>query len=275
MSSEQHIFHRGQWKGKDDEPGNTFPNSFETFGLSSGAVEADVTLLADGETLAMGHIGDFKGRVASLERVTPQDFDVLTVAHEGREANAAPLFKEYLLGCFDRGITCYFEIKGETSESTLRIGEKIAETVASMIHEGAFQVDGKDQSILLQKLVRFHSISPEAVAATQAALARLGLELPVGLAWLSNPEFAKSNPLAVSALSGYHEGDSWEVAGLKKVQEVGGRFIFFIEPDQVTADLVEAAHAQGTELYVYVNPSKNSEALRKKLFDLKVDKLLY
>lgn len=269
MSESESIIHRGQWEGQE------LPNSFETFRLYGGGVEADVMLLNDGKTLVITHPADFGlTKEASIESMTPEEFDDLKAKSSKQRGGAAPLFKEYLAGCYDRGVSAFFEIKGSTPEMAGKTARRVVETIKEMREEGAFVVEGTEHPEFIERM-GIHSFSPDAIVEAKRALEETGLKLQLGFTWLSNAERARANPIAAKALKYYHEGDKWERAGLRAAQDLGCDYIFFVEPSKITADLVREAHDGGLQLYVYLRPDENIEERRESLVELGVDKLLY
>ena len=265
---EQHIIHRGQWEGQ------SLPNSFESFKLYKTSLEGDVMLLNDGKTLAVAHPGDFTATDKSFEAMSPTDFGKLKVKKGEQQGGAAPFFTEYLAGCYDRGISATFEIKGSTPEMTAKAARRTVETIKEMQTEGSFKVQGKEDSKFLEE-IGIHSFSPDAIVEARRTLAETGLSLRIGFTWLSSYEHAKNNSIAALALRYYEQGKNWEQAGIKAAKELGCNFVFFVEPNKMTAALVQAAHVAGLELYMYIRPNENTPELRNALLQLKVDKLLY
>lgn len=268
MTEGEPIMHRGQWEGQG------FPNSFETFRLYGGGVEADVMLLNDGKTLAVAHPADLGLKDAMVESMSPEEFGDIKVKSGEQYGGVAPLFKEYLAGCYDRGVSAFFEIKGSAPEMAVKVARRVVETVKEMREEDAFMVDGKEHPEFLERM-SIHSFSPDAIAEAKRALEETGLKLQLGFTWLSSAEYARSNPIAVKALQYYHEGDNWERAGLRAAHELGCDYIFFIEPSKITDELVREAHDADLQLYVYLRPEENTEERRDSLTKLGVDKLLY
>ena len=271
---EKHIVHRGQWEGQN------LPNSFESFRLYKTGLEADVILLNDGKTLAVAHTADFtpQGQPVNddmFEQMTsPDNFAKIKVSKGEKQGGAAPFFTEYLAGCYDRGISATFEIRASKPEMALKTARRTVETVKEMRDAGTFKVQGKESPEFLEQMA-IHSFSAEAITEAQHALEETGLSLKLGFTWLSSYEHASKNPIAATALRYYHEGDNWEQAGLKAAKDLGCNFVFFVEPSKMTAELVQEAHSLGLELYVFIRSNENTLELRKKLLDLKVDKLLY
>lgn len=268
MDREQHIAHRGQWGVQ------RFPNSFETFRLSGGGVEADVMLLNDGKTLAVVHPGDFETTDAQIEKTSPKDFAKFKVKNKEQTGGAAPFFREYVAGCYDRGVQPFFEIKGSDTKAAVTTARKVVETIKDMQTEGTFKIQGREHPELLNQM-GVHSISPEAVTAAKRALEETGVRLNLGFSWLSNLEYAKQNQLAAEVLRFCQKDESWEESGLRAAKELGCDYIFFVEPSRITNELVEKAHTMGIKLYVYIRPAENSEAVRDKVSAMKVDGLLY
>lgn len=269
MTEGDPIMHRGQWEGQE------FPNSFETFRLYGGGVEADVMLLNDGKTLAVAHPADFGlKKEASIESMMPEEFGDIKVESGEQRGGAAPLFKEYLAGCYDRGVSAFFEIKGSTPEMAAKVGRRIVETINEMREEDAFMVDGKEHPEFIERM-GIHSFSPDAIAEAKRALEETGLKLQLGFTWLSNAERARANPIAAKALEYYHEGDNWERAGLRAAHALGCDYIFFVEPSKITDELVREAHDADLQLYLYLRPDENTKERRESLVALGVDKLLY
>jgi len=268
MDSEQTIIHRGKWK---DQP---FPNSFETFRLYGGAVEADIKLLNDGQTLAVVHPSDFQTTHEVIENMDPSKFDALKVRSGEEESGAAPLFSEYLLGCYDRGVKVSFEITASTVEMAKQAARQAVETVKRLQEDGAFKVNGQEYPEFIEQMA-IHSYIPEVVIEAKKALKEIGVKLQLGFSWLTSPDFAKKNPLATTALDYYEEGENWEQAGLRAAKKLKCDFVFLIEPSKITSELVDSAHAFGLRLYVWIRPDENTETQRNRLLELGVDKLLY
>ncbi len=268
METKSHIIHRGKWEGQD------FPNAFEAFRLYGGGVEADVMLLNDEKTLAVVHPADFEMRDQDIENMSPDTFAKLKVRTPDQTGGAAPFFREYVAGCYDRGIQVFFEVKGSTPEKAAQTARQIVVTVGEMRAEGAFKVQGKEQPRFIEQM-GIHSFSPEAILAAKQALEETGLSLRLGFTWLTSAAHAEKNTIAATALRYYHDGDTWENAGLKAAHELGCNFIFFIEPGKMTPELVRQAHDLNLELYVYIRSSDNTEKLRHRLTSMGVDKLLF
>ncbi|MDO8499671.1 MAG: hypothetical protein Q7S66_03350 [bacterium] len=268
MTVEQHIAHRGKWEGQNS------PNSFETFRLYGEGVEADVMLLNDGKTLAVGHPGDWGAKDAFVESMSPEEFAKLKVNSDGKADGAAPFFTEYVAGCYDRGIQPTFEIKGSNTEAAVRVARLIIEKLKDMQAEGAFKVRGEEHPELLEQM-GLHSMTVEAVAEAKQAMEETGLRLKLGFSWLSSLEHTRADPVAASAERFHREGDSWESSGLRAAKELGCDYVFLVEPSKITDELVAEAHGLGLELYIFIRATDNTPALRAKLLAMKVDKLLY
>lgn len=268
METKPHIIHRGKWEGQD------FPNAFETFRLYGGGVEADVMLLSDEKTLGVAHPADFGMKDSDIESMSPDTFSKLKVRDVEQTGGAAPFFREYVAGCYDRGIDAFFEVKGSTPKKAAQTARQIVATIVEMQKAGAFKVHSKEQSNFIEQM-GIHSFSPEAILSAKQALEETGLSLRLGLTWLTNAEYAKKNTIAATALRYYHDGDTWENAGLKAARELDCNFIFFIEPGKITSDLVRKAHDLDLELYVYIRSNDNTEELRSRLTSIGVDKLLF
>ncbi|MBI5728677.1 MAG: hypothetical protein HY983_00320 [Candidatus Magasanikbacteria bacterium] len=268
METKPNIIHRGKWEGQN------FPNAFEAFRLYGGGVEADVMLLSDEKTLGVVHPADFKMRDPDIENMSPEIFAKLKVRAPDQIGGAAPFFREYVAGCYDRGIQVFFEAKGSTPEKAAQTARQIVVTIGDMRAEGAFKVQGKEPSRFIEQM-GIHSFSPEAVMAAKKALEETGLTLRLGFTWLTSAEHVGKNPIAASALRYYHEGDTWENAGLKAAHELGCNYVFFVEPGKMTPELVHEAHEFGLELYVFIRSGDNSEELCKRLTSMWVDKLLF
>lgn len=268
MDRKKNIAHRGQWEGQ------ALPNSFETFQSRGGGVEADVMLLSDSHTLAVAHPGDFGEKDEFIQTMSPDEFANLKVKSAKPESTATPFFREYVAGCYDRGIEAFFEIKGSNTETMVRTARRMVETIKDMRSEGAFEVKGKEHPEFWEQM-GIHSFSYEAIAEAKKALNETGLRLKLGFVWLNDLERAQQNALAASAANFHKDGESWERSGLKAAKALGCDFIFFIEPAKVTDQLVGEAHALGLELYVYIKSEHNTADTREKLLTMKVDKLLY
>ena len=152
MPGEETIIHRGRWEGQP------FPNSFESFRLYGGGVEADIKLLKDNKTLVVAHPADFNTTHEAIEGMDLEEFNKLRVKNGEEEGGAAPLFNEYLLGSYDRGVNVSFEITASTLDRSKQVARQAVETVKRFKEAGAFKVSGQEYPEFIEQMAKYYEI---------------------------------------------------------------------------------------------------------------------